>query len=481
MKAFQLSGWNIKKILRCSLSVAILMSFSSVSAYATVAEPDTSLAGAGWVRIEYVSPTFGDGQPNNQNNNVYSAKVNPDNSFSVLGTTSVRTQQCSSPDWCWTVEQVVASIANIRENGTLNNVVTTDAQFIVHGAFTPYGNKVLLLANTVPGVTGTIKRYNLDGTIDTGFADQGVFRDPNSLLSTFYPGLWQDSEGRILVASFPNGLARLLPSGVLDSTFGSDGATGSVGGNISSVVEAKDGAYYVMISGNTSPGARLHRYTEAGMLDTEFGTEGELALPTNTSAAQMLAMPDGGVLLLTGSLQTNQSYNARLTHFNSQGDIVAQTEPLSEPSVRYSNFLGLERGASLTRMPDGKILLSINRQGAVPVTWSIASMRLFGLFNPDLTPDIGFDGDNGLYLAEEEGKTIWAFDNTLPLKVTQTVDPKRRIVLVGASINETGHNKWTVARLMGDFNGMTPPPPPPNQSTRQRGTGMPAWLFLKQD
>ena len=135
-------------------------------------------------------------------------------------------------------------------------------------------------------------RYNADGTPDATFGDGGRVRfsystGPASLIRA----MLIQPDGRIVVGGGDGdrfAVARLLPSGLLDPSFGSGGTVItqvreyplSGGGNVTSIALEPDGA--VVVAGRTASGSSssvtntfvVARYDSAGRLDPSFATRG---------------------------------------------------------------------------------------------------------------------------------------------------------------------------------------------------------------
>ena len=153
------------------------------------------------------------------------------------------------------------------------------------------------------------------GSIDTTFGAGGWL----SIAGSSVPGLGnvQDAvslpSGDILLGG-STGLARLLPSGQLDTSFGSGGSTtasnvGSVDSAAVIAVQPDGKIIYAGATGSSSGGTKweVARFTANGALDPTFGTGGivttEILNPapttiTDESPNAVLVQPDGKILVL---------------------------------------------------------------------------------------------------------------------------------------------------------------------------------------
>lgn len=150
-----------------------------------------------------------------------------------------------------------------------------------------------------------LARYNPDGSLDTGFGDDGrvrtnfgADRDDGAL------ALVQQPDGRLVAAGFTNGafaLVRYNSDGSFDTGFGNGGAVRTpFGGAVAarSLVRQPDGK--LVAAGNSgAAGARdftLARYNPDGSLDTGFGVGGRVVTELGNSDDRVLELvqqPDG--------------------------------------------------------------------------------------------------------------------------------------------------------------------------------------------
>ncbi len=415
---------------------------------------DTSLNGNGFKLLEFRAQSMAGTENRNWNHPVLSAAAHADGSVLVLGSTKDTWEECSG-SFCWDNEGEIAVIMQYDEHFEQGISGETGTQFIYSGVFANDANKALALGG---GADRWLHRYHLNGTFDTGFADQGVFNDTQGLFGSGHAKpatpMTYDSDGRLLVYTAGVGLARVLVDGSPDSSFGSDGlAAAAESGAGVDIAQAGDGAYYVMLNSGD-----IIRYTASGAPDMNFGEAGVLGSGTSSSRVSgIAAMPDNGVVTVVNNSQGSQ---ARLVHFSPTGEEVNASPVLSEtgwPLADGTNMiqLGYGGGANLMTLDNGQVLLSIGWQGRTPA-WAIYGYQLFGLFNSDLTPDTGFDGDNGLVIHEAIPTTNSSNPVTSRLL---TVDNKGRILLVTHTNSQGNDNitdgmaTWAVARLMGSWDG----------------------------
>ncbi len=149
-----------------------------------------------------------------------------------------------------------------------------------------------------------VVRYQSDGRLDRTFGSRGVVTIDIGRYDTAN-AVVVDAEGRIVVAGETSDgsvgrpvLARLLPDGSPDPTFGSGGLM--IGGvrshsTFEDVALQTDGR--IIVSEVRFPGVDVRRYLPDGSKDLTFGTHGVAATPlTQTQHVAVAIRPDGDVV-----------------------------------------------------------------------------------------------------------------------------------------------------------------------------------------
>ncbi|WP_224368117.1 hypothetical protein [Hyalangium versicolor] len=179
--------------------------------------------------------------------------------------------------------------------------------------------KILLGGDTDAGATGldfALARYNSNGSLDTGFGTGGKVttsiksaagRDTIFSLALETVG----SEARIVAAGGDGDfiLARYTPAGALDTGFGTGGKinglfTTSIG-SARAVAVTSDGK--LVVAGHSNHDFALVRLSDAGTLDTGFGTGGKVITQvstTNWDEATALVIQADGKLVVGGWMYT---------------------------------------------------------------------------------------------------------------------------------------------------------------------------------
>jgi uncharacterized delta-60 repeat protein len=187
-----------------------------------------------------------------------------------------------------------------------------------------------LVGLVVSAINGNVKwrfvRYNSDGTPDTAFGNGNgwvQFNIPSGMNP--YGGLAIDSQGRILVAG--SMVARYLPDGSLDSSFGSNGVVTvdmSTSDDIAQGI-ALDAQGRILLTGSTNSSTTgediaLARLTAAGSVDTSFGGgTGKVVVDFsgNETGLGVAVDPTNGKILVFGSTSSGD----RLLRFNADGSL----------------------------------------------------------------------------------------------------------------------------------------------------------------
>ncbi len=246
-----------------------------------------------------------------------------------------------------------------------------------------------------------LRRYNTNGSVDTGFGLSGFATEEINGQPWYIYGeatsvaQMSDGSGRIVVGGgyYSFGSNQITPaifcftsSGVLDTSFGDDGRVtlpGQVGTMARSVVSLAGGKTLAMIHGP----ARVVRLNSDGSLDPTFGVSG--IAESAVEGGIIVINRKGGGIVIGGSVLLNFPTPA-LQYLNSNGT----------PSTTHGSngFMTLSIGpacggfvntvSSLDTQTDGKVVLAFSCGSPGAVFNSIARIRV------DDSLDLGF-GSNG--------------------------------------------------------------------------------------
>ena len=155
-----------------------------------------------------------------------------------------------------------------------------------------------------------IVRYNPDGTPNTNFGNGGIVRTDIRGDADQAEAVAVQPDGKIVVAGLAAkvagslsdfALARYNADGSLDTSFGTGGiVTKDFGGEDAAVALAIQADGKIVAAGTASDGIALARYLPDGTLDPTFGSGGTTVNP-RSGVANGLALTAGGGILLAGS------------------------------------------------------------------------------------------------------------------------------------------------------------------------------------
>jgi uncharacterized delta-60 repeat protein len=226
--------------------------------------------------------------------------------------------------------------------------------------------------DTVPATDGQdllVLRIRRDGTPDPTFGRAGaalVDLSPATPDLDFGFGVAIGTDGSIVVAGMTvrpgknkvsSVIARLLPDGRLDPTFGASGlAYPAVGLGLSAqaVLALPDGRVVVAGDGdNGSARAFVARLRRNGTLDGTFGTRGKTLLPRGLARA--LRSTDGGGLLVAGVASGTPTY-AAVTKLDARGRLDRTFGTNGRATVRVADSYTASGAFAMAVQPDDKIV-----------------------------------------------------------------------------------------------------------------------------
>ena len=267
------------------------------------------------------------------------------------------------------------------------------------------------------GDSMVIARYNANGTLDSGFANGGIFRyEHGNVYSTDQlRGIALQPDGKIVAAgrvTIGNGnpafaVIRLNPNGTFDSTFGTNGIV--VKDFFSSIDEATEVAiqadgkilvigwvtqggvnngltYDFTVVRYNPNGTQDTSYGDGGVVFTDFGGRGDLAQAS-------VLQPDGKLVVAGWVSVPDSQYDFGLARYNPDGSLDATFDGDGKVVTPIRDNLGeLVRGISLA--PGGKLvvtgdLYNPSIPGGSSGHYDIVVVR----YNPNGSLDQGFDGD----------------------------------------------------------------------------------------
>lgn len=315
--------------------------------------------------------------------------------------------------------------------GDVGYVIDTTKDVSIFGMTVTSDNKVLA-CGYVKTTTAEysrdyiILRYNENGTIDDAFGEDGkVMVDFGGLHRNEAKDINEQSDGKILVNgnfsqdddSSKIGICRLLPNGVLDSTYGTNGL---VSQDINSVspscnISKIDADGKLVVAGrrgvDTAQGV-ISRYNTDGSLDSTFGIAG-LAfnnIPHLDYGFYSVAIAGDGSIYTCGTSEVPISleWDFVIAKFTSSGMVDSSFANDGFLHLEFTN-VEMDEAHDLVVQQDGKLLVTGQAENiANNNTWEFATIRL----NQNGSIDSTF-GENGLSLIPVGSGD--AFSNTIEL------------------------------------------------------------------
>ena len=259
-------------------------------------------------------------------------------------------------------------------------VEQTDGRLVAAG----YGS----LANASSDMV--VARFNVDGSLDPTFGTNGVRRIDFFGASTG-DSAWDlilEPDGRLVVAGRardPSGarklaLARLMPDGSLDGTFGTGGLVElDVAGLAPTKIALErqvDGK--LVVSGQARTDATeecravIARFDSDGSPDRSFNGVGIVHFPlarcASAGVSSIVLDPDGAIIVASTSWPASPPSDAKVLRLTSSGEVddtfgVNGIVTIDMGSPSWSSNVDAEIGVTMVRQRDGRIALTASDQG----------------------------------------------------------------------------------------------------------------------
>ena len=225
----------------------------------------------------------------------------------------------------------------------------------------PDGKLVVVGSSGMPS-RFAIARLLPDGSLDPGFGDGGTVLTPFSAPAGANGAVLQP-DGKLVVSGGGQdfALARYLPDGTLDASFGAGGTvTTDVGPGYESAVAValKDGRIVVAGYASVAGGVfALARYEEDGALDPSFGSGGVAASPFAVPANGFgLAVAPGGALLVAGGAVLDGTTSFALASYTRDGLLDAGFGTGGVVTTSFGAGV-LSNALDVAVQPDGRIVV----------------------------------------------------------------------------------------------------------------------------
>lgn len=374
----------------------------------------------------------------NWNNDIIFRRFNtngtPDNSFGTMGIVTI--QYFNRNDYVagfdFKGDKIVLSgnteetyyqnriaFAQLNSDGTFDTTYSTDGKsFFAVQAFSddlvgcslklPDG-KMLVGGSSYlnDGMLFTLAKYNTDGTLDTSFGS-GTGKLALPFYGTVY-ALAVDDNGRILVGgdNFEMSMARLMPDGSLDISFGTNGmadlANISFGGKLRSIAVLPNGKILAagsMVNFGNSPADEdlmIIRFNSNGTIDGTFGNGGIASGNSssyNESVYKIKVLGDGKIVAAAAGY-TGNSDDILILKYNANGTVDNTFNGTGKQIIGGS---GWDQPTDMEIQPDGKILVAAYLENE-EVHFTVVRLMTNGSFDATF-------GVNGMAMMDDNGQTV---------------------------------------------------------------------------
>jgi uncharacterized delta-60 repeat protein len=283
--------------------------------------------------------------------------------------------------------------------------------------------RIVVAGWSYPGGT-FLARYMPNGTLDSSFGSGGFVTGTGSWI----PRVALQPDGKILVTAYETfSVRRYRADGSLDTDFGVGGTASGPAGYSGAVALQLDGRILVVGSSSQQPGITIVRFLADGTLDQEFGASGVVhTLIDGASGHDIAVQPDGKIVV--GGSMNNGDGRFALARYGQGGDLdptFGSGGFVSEPvGGRYAGAQAIAIDAS------GRIVAAGNADGRVAVARygpDGSVDRSFGTNGASTVGTGGLSGADGLAL-QLDGKIVVTGNGAnvlavLRLRPDGTLDP----------------------------------------------------------
>jgi uncharacterized delta-60 repeat protein len=310
--------------------------------------------------------------------------------------------------------------------------------------------KILVAGSTTVDHAGdededfAIARFEPDGDLDPTFGNGGVAVTDVHVSQNYANAIAVQTDGRIVIvgAAEPTNdyrdnfaVLRYTASGVLDTTFSSDGwlTTGFAAHEEDSaqgVAVQPDGAIVVVGWTRVSGDERfaVARYTSSGKLDKSFSGDGKVTTGGKSDNAYAVAIQGNRRIVVVGDTWDGDQGDFAVVRYRSDGSLDTSFSSDGKLTTSFGHGSGIERCYAVALQPDRRI---------VAVGTSEQSDFAVVRYDVDGSLDKTFSGDGKLHFdvaGQDDGRAV-------------ALQADGKIVIAGtAGINST--NELAVARLM---------------------------------
>lgn len=324
-------------------------------------------------------------------------------------------------------------IADINENGSLDASFGNNG-FIITNLRGHYDQLFqLIITDGKPticascytkspySIQGFVAQFNPDGTLNPNFGNNGHTTIGNNYEAARPFNMAVDSNGNFLVVHLSDvaafAMARLLPDGSLDISFGNNGEVTIANTQLTHAYCVATDGDKITMGGNALNRFGLVQLKNNGSLNTAFGTNGITITDIPGSGDRMWTLK----YLADGSLLAGGTAGGKwvLKRYTSNG--------ILDDTFDATAICGLFNGRiwDIIQLPNGKILTIGSPIFQTASTFTVAQL------NPDGSPDTNF-GDNG------------SFTVLSPLQgyaSSMILYPDQSKIVIGGHFNDTEQHK----------------------------------------
>ncbi len=276
-----------------------------------------------------------------------------------------------------------------------------------------------------------VARYNPDGSLDAAFGSAGWTRTDLDGWDDYAAGIAVQPDGRILLAGTSRddfALVRYTAAGSLDASFGSAGwlRTDFFGSADEAKAVAVQADGRIMVAGYAMNGTQydfaLARYLPDGSLDASFGGDGKVTDDLTGDQDQIKAIaiqPDGKIIAVGSVKNGSRLHDFAVARYHSNGD-----RDLTfgiNGWIATDFFSGHDFAYAVALQADGKIVVA----GAADIVYEHAVFAL-ARYTAGGNLDATFDGD---------GRLVTDFGAVGDFAYAVCIQPDGKIIAAGYANN----------------------------------------------
>ena len=284
------------------------------------------------------------------------------------------------------------ALARLNTDGSLDTSFESDGKVVTQIGFDSFVRSTAIqsdgkivavgFSNNGANIDFAVARYNIDGSLDTSFDDDGKLSTAVTAGHDYGFDVDVQTDGKIVVCgdgSSDTTIVRYLADGTLDSSFSGDGKAvigiGAGDSRAKALTLQKDGKIVVAGRAKISAGGFYNFYVARvstnGSLDSGFGNNGKVVTPLGDvdggGIAESLAIQSNGKIIISGESQSKFA----IARFNTDGTFDTSFDSDGRVLTPFPFFASSY--ASVIQ-PDGKLVVAGTRLNG---NFQIAVARYF--------------------------------------------------------------------------------------------------------